>query len=260
MYWKIGIENLPENKETLIWRYMDFTKFVYMLDANALFFCRADCLDDRFEGRWGRRSIQKIKTDLEHQANTGVNVVGGVEEQMRGIVQTADHMRKVMAVNCWHVNDHESAAMWRLYIQAGQGIAICSTVDRLIKAISDDHNMLVFVGTVNYIDYDSEEIPFRNYTTVFLHKRKSFAHEQELRAVATKAHVRVDSDRMNVRLTGEEFQVPGEDLAVDLLTLIRSVHLAPGSPGWMERLVRSVLSRFGLEVPVNRSKLDEEPA
>ena len=33
-----------------IWRYMDFTKFIDMLDKSALFFTRVDKLGDPFEG------------------------------------------------------------------------------------------------------------------------------------------------------------------------------------------------------------------
>ena len=37
-------------QEALLWRYLDFTKFVALLDASALFFVRADKLGDPFEG------------------------------------------------------------------------------------------------------------------------------------------------------------------------------------------------------------------
>ncbi len=35
-----------------IWRYLDFTKFLSYLDKKALFFTRADKLDDIFEGKF----------------------------------------------------------------------------------------------------------------------------------------------------------------------------------------------------------------
>ena len=36
--------------DAVLWRYMDFTKFVSLLDKRALFFVRADKLGDPFEG------------------------------------------------------------------------------------------------------------------------------------------------------------------------------------------------------------------
>ncbi len=41
---------LPENNPK-IWRYMDFTKFMDMLDKESIFFTRSDKFDDKFEGR-----------------------------------------------------------------------------------------------------------------------------------------------------------------------------------------------------------------
>jgi hypothetical protein len=41
---------LTADGDSKVWRYMDFTKFVSLLDGNALFFSRADRLSDAWEG------------------------------------------------------------------------------------------------------------------------------------------------------------------------------------------------------------------
>ena len=40
----------PPPDGAVLWRYMDFTKFVSLLERKALFFCRPDRLGDLFEG------------------------------------------------------------------------------------------------------------------------------------------------------------------------------------------------------------------
>jgi hypothetical protein len=40
----------PSDIHTQIWRYMDFTQFVSILEQKALLFTRADLLEDKFEG------------------------------------------------------------------------------------------------------------------------------------------------------------------------------------------------------------------
>jgi len=40
----------PTDVDTKIWRFMDFTKFVSMLEESGLFFARLDRLGDPFEG------------------------------------------------------------------------------------------------------------------------------------------------------------------------------------------------------------------
>ena len=43
-----SFDSPPDN--AVLWRYIDFTKFVSLLDRKALFFVRADKLGDPFEG------------------------------------------------------------------------------------------------------------------------------------------------------------------------------------------------------------------
>ena len=40
----------PPSSDAILWRYMDFTKYVSLLEKRALFFARADKLEDPFEG------------------------------------------------------------------------------------------------------------------------------------------------------------------------------------------------------------------
>jgi len=46
---------------TKIWRYMDFTKFLSLLEKNAAFFCRADIIGDKFEGAITESTLDSIR-------------------------------------------------------------------------------------------------------------------------------------------------------------------------------------------------------
>jgi hypothetical protein len=46
----------PANREASLWRYMDFTKYVSMLEVKALFLARVDQFGDAFEGAWPRHA------------------------------------------------------------------------------------------------------------------------------------------------------------------------------------------------------------
>lgn len=48
---------LPDDLDTPIWRYMDMYKFQSLLETRALYLCRADLLQDRFEGTYSRHQI-----------------------------------------------------------------------------------------------------------------------------------------------------------------------------------------------------------
>jgi hypothetical protein len=48
MYSAEPLFNVPENENVTIWRYMDFTKLVSLIDKKALYFARADRFSDKF--------------------------------------------------------------------------------------------------------------------------------------------------------------------------------------------------------------------
>lgn len=43
-------------KDAILWRYMDFVKFISLLETNTLFFARADKLGDPFEGSFPKKN------------------------------------------------------------------------------------------------------------------------------------------------------------------------------------------------------------
>ena len=82
-----------------------------------------------------------------------------------------------------HINDHQSAAMWRLYAKNDEGIAIKSSV----KQLADSMNKCkypIFLGEVGYIDFEKDNIPHGNVLIPFLYKRHGFDRERELRAIS----------------------------------------------------------------------------
>ncbi|MGJ6124922.1 hypothetical protein QN239_20355 [Mycolicibacterium sp. Y3] len=149
------------------------------------------------------------------------------------------------------MNEHESAAMWSLY-QSGQpqGLAIKSTYKRLTQCFKAETS--IFVGTVSYINYETDIVPNSNLFDPVMCKRKSFEHERELRAVCT-----------NAGAGGNDFETydypPGIKISVDLNTLIEAVYVSPQAPAWFGDLVRQILKRYQRHWRVNQSNLDDDP-
>ncbi len=85
------------------------------------------------------------------------------------------------------MNEDESAAMWDLYLGNGPEVAVESSFaalrDELDRATGDT---AVAIGSVDYLDYQNDSWgPYRPFNAVF-HKRRSFDHERELRAVIVR--------------------------------------------------------------------------
>lgn len=227
----------------MIWRYLDFAKFVSLLETRSLFFCRSDKFEDRFEGSYPQYNVRQRPTVYGGQ--DGIDAEG-----LQKISTFGRTFRSYMAINCWHANQHESAAMWKLYLKSNDGIAIQTTYTKLNESLKDAKED-VYIGMVNYIDYESEWMPEGNVFYPFAHKRKSFAHENELRAITYRFP---GSPKKPV----DPFE-EGININLDIDKLIENIYIAPGSPAWVTQLIKSVAKKYEIRAPVINSRLAEEP-
>jgi hypothetical protein len=219
-----AFEEAPVDRQLKLFRFLDFTKYVSMLDQRAVFFTRANHLADPFEG-----SHLKSWT-------------GGTQD-----VDDAERRRDSVLVNCWHANAHESAAMWRIYLKSDEGVAIQATVERLESAFEAAAEGL-YVGAVRYLDHeldhDRESAVTGSELGPIFCKRKAFEYEREVRLV---------------KRAGKDRRTGGHYVACDLDRLIERVVVSPAAPSWFADLVRSVTHRYGFDFRIEDSELGREP-
>ena len=220
----------PPPDDAVLWRYMDFTKFVSLLETSALFFSQPDQLGDQFEG-----SISPATPPIvAGEPQVGSPIKKG-KLDLRWLTRFA-------RVNCWHMGEFESEAMWRLYTRERDGVAIKTVFARFKEALVGEES--VNVSQVLYQDYQTESIPFGNALLPLIHKRISFQHEQEVRAIYT--------------------EIPAEDTSggyykVNLLRLVEEIVVAPFAEDWFVDLVRSLAERHGIDDRVRPSTLSDAP-
>ena len=161
----------PSDDATL-WKYLDFTKFVSLLDRRALHFSRTDKLDDPFEGTYPR-----------------MPGLSGVER--RELEKISAVNQSSILVDCWHRNEYESEAMWKLYADWERGLAVRTTFPDMRESFMCEED--IFIGSVRYIDYETEEIDLSFQLEPYITKRKSFEYEQEVRAFSVRTEYETDS-------------------------------------------------------------------
>jgi hypothetical protein len=239
----------PQNENSKVWRYMDFTKLVSLIDSRRLYFTRVDKFGDPFEGSWPRMNViarQQIPDSIPEEGRD--NFI----KSMENMREFSKNWPRYNAINCWHLNEHESAAMWKLYLKSDEGIAICSSYAKLKRCLIDEDT--IFLGVVKYIDYETEWIQDGNVLAPFVHKRKSFEHEQEIRALIAKWPV----GEHELDFTKETIS-HGVQIKVDIETLIERIYIAPSSPAWFADLVKAIVNRYGYTFEVVHSRLYEQP-
>lgn len=240
MYKEHPAFNAPQS-DAVLWRYMDFTKFVSLLEKQALFFARADKLGDPFEG-----SVSKLNEIL------GPIIYKDKISALRALARWTKESRRFTLINCWHENPHESEAMWRLYTGEKDGIAIKTDFNSFKMSFTCSED--IYIGKVSYIDYNSHFIPESNAFFPYLHKRKSFEHEREIRAI----EMTIPTNNQGID-TSQDICAIGKYYNVDLSTLIQTVIVAPFAPEWFLELVKSVTTRYNFNFPVVKSTQADKP-
>jgi len=238
--------------DTPTWRYFDFPKFVSFLEKRALYFSRADLLGDPLEGSFTKAYAADRQTLLGNPPD------GVTAERLQDILQNNEAFFATQSediyVNCWHLGDHESMAMWNGYGGGPYGVAIRSTYGALDAALPSKLGELqapIWLGRVRYLDYTSltERIPKEyNVLSRFTCKHIAYEHEKEIRALFMYPNLGLGS-----------CAVPGHSLPVDLDLLVRRVIVSPLSPSWFDELVLSVCVRFECKPDVGRSNVFGPP-
>jgi hypothetical protein len=240
------IFSLPPSSGARIWRYMDIAKFSSMLQHQSLYLCRADLIGDPFEGSVPRNNPGSVFNPRSFPPDQFQRVT---EDMTKARLRH----RKRVYLNCWHMSEVESAAMWKLYGKIGDAIAIASQFDRLHNCIASSHSEPFYIGTVKYINYDgTDAMPDNNMFWPYLHKRKSFQHECEVRVVH---QVSIPSGMEPDIFEGH----PNIWKAVDLEQLIMRVFVSPESPPQFKEQVENVCKTYWKERLIEQSDLNEEP-
>ena len=191
---------------------------------------RSDKFEDQYEGTFSEPTFEEIK-------KLAIN-----NPEFLNYYKT--HREKV-AISSWHINEYESFAMWQIFTQNSEGLAIQSTIGRLQKALKPETNLKQYIGQVNYIDYKKEYIPFDDLFFPFLFKRKSFQYERE---------VRIISDTSDTAITIND----GIKINVDISQLIDKIYIHPKSENWYKNLVIELVSKLGFDIEIEKSDLESD--
>ena len=264
--------------DQIIWRFLTLEKLLHMILNGSLYFTQVLELqkDDPFESQFSSAHIIAIKTimsDVEalkaflRYANK-TEEIDLNDDRIKNQINMAlnipmlEMFAKFAAgihyVNCWHVNDFESAAMWRLYCSNHSGVAIKSTVGKLKKSIEDNESD-IYIGKIEYIDYRTEVIPTGNSFNTIFRKRLSFAHENELRVCLVQLPERLEGEENSAVYSFLDRNPKGIHLKCKMTELIDEVVVSPLSQAWFTETIKGVLESLVPGLNVKKSDLFDPP-
>lgn len=219
-----------------LWRYMDLSKFISLIEKSALWLARADTFRDKHEGRFPddmRQTIEQAYKDFDSEDNSPVKDA----DDFQG------YLRKNTFISCWHKNFDENMVMWEIYGRENNALAIQSTVERMKGNLDSSklrgHSLIL--KNVTYLPPD--EIPgVLPYEECFFFKRPHFSFEEE---------VRISLDTYS-RANPSKRTPVGYYLPIFANGLIEKILIHPDSQDWFVDVVNSIAKQYQIHAPVER--------
>lgn len=278
------------DRRTKIQRYMDFSKFLHLLESKQLFMCRIDKFEDKLEG--GLTTINdffysgaaealsnlvnnSLPLSFGRNSNTPESIKEAQQRQQEyedkcrdksfktvfGDIKLSEKItykdvikaqKKWFDVSCWYSNidDTESIAMWKIYGNDINSVCITTTIGQLLDSIEEDKDVNLLMQKVEYIDHRADY-----YSLDVDSKLAPFVHKHK--AYKFENEIRLiaynqSNDPLSNRVdAGSLIRLTSNDF-------INSVKVSPEAPEWFFNLVKDVFNdRYEQTGVVARSDLDD---
>jgi hypothetical protein len=221
---------------------MDLAKFISLLSNKALYFASPkkfndpyDCdlpkshyqaLDDEHEN-WKKRQLQEFEEKVPNFKNTlQYDQIIQTMNKMPSTEKLNESVKEKFCVSCWHINDYENEALWKIYTNQGEGIAIETTDVKLKESFITTKN--IHCDKVRYEDFDTAPIKKGHKHYAGFIKRKAFEYEKEYRAMV---------------MLDEADYGQGSLIQVNLDTLIQKVHISPLMPNYFFDAIKYICEK-----------------
>jgi len=225
---QIDLKTIDLSDDQKLWRYMDISKFISMLDSNAIWLARADTVKDKHEGRFPDDMRKRIKDAYRNFPDTDKSPVKDADDFQ-------DYLVKNTFISCWHKNLDENMVMWEIYGRENSSLAVQTTVGR-IRSNTDTSKLNGYSLIMKGIDYkNADEIQgVIKYEECFLRKRRHYVYEEE---------VRISLDTYN-KCAPTKNTPYGYLLPCKLNLIIESILVHPDCSDWFLKVINSICSKY----------------
>jgi hypothetical protein len=233
---------IPDHFNSTVWRYLNLKKFKSLLKDKSLYFSRSDLLGDSYEGTTTKQNVEYRKKFYSEATEHFLN---------KGLPEMQRLWGKCSYVSCWHTNNCESDAMWKLYIEDSKdfrnGVAIKTSITSLKINILDTERTFL-LGFVNYIGFDKDVIPEWNAFCPLFTKRNILKHEQEFRIITDNL------GSINDVLKDETLAERGLLIPINL-SFIEEIIISPYSSDNFAKEVKELVDQSGIDLKIRESSI-----
>jgi hypothetical protein len=261
-----------------LWRYLDIAKYIDIITKDRIWFQRVSELRkvDPYEStptkydEEKRTRVVEAKTKDELRSIVAQYILSDFVPfidnnpdkslkffQLLLVTQNITDMNAYThSISCWHENQGESDAMWALYAGRNAGIAIKSSVSRVLEAFKSSSRQM----SIAKVTYDSPSGTLSAETSgiydSLLIKRHAYHHESEVRIIAKTLDGYESSDPTRYYIDFAKPVPPGVYIECDIYSLIEEVVVSPLMPLYAFQAIEDMTSRvLSRRIPIRRSTL-----
>lgn len=221
------------NEDQKLWRYMSLDKLIDILHKKRLYFSAVgNYTFDPHEGLLPKTLRQEFARLFEKNLTSPNENIDF--EKMISLLLSA------FTVNCWHQNDGESEAMWKLYSDLNKGVAIQTTVKSLSNSITSELSDKILFSDVHYVDLHNNaniNLGFTSFKLIPVFKRLAFQHEREARLIYSHP----------IEKGMEKFHNKSPaTIEINPLLLIEKIYISPYAEEPFPSSVECILKMFGI--------------
>ncbi|AIK16054.1 hypothetical protein GZ59_43670 [Pectobacterium atrosepticum] len=261
-------------------RYMNFAKFISLLDNREIFLCKTSLFEDELEGGFTvidemlsdgsaaildnvvnnllptvnkqtleeREERNKISADvMKHVEEEPYHTVfGDIEKKDFSHQELHERIKDFIDVCCWHSNEKESMAMWKIYGEDDFAVCVITDVGNIKRSIIKNKEYKILIAKVKYLIYEDEHFKQEHPLAQYMHKTDFYSYENEVRIIGYDPTSNIYEER----------KASGTRIGVNLQELVQEIRVSSTAPDWFLGLVRSICKKFSLDVQVCRSGIN----
>lgn len=239
------------DKNEKIVRYLSLAKFHSLLFKKTLFFSPISSMTDKHEGTiFTNEGVARLQALME-LAQYPKEDVEKVREKIRGEQETLDKLKTFVAINCWNLADHESFALWKIYVPSGEGVAIRTSRSKLVSKIDKQYAPYITQAMVRYA---SDQTGFD--ASVFFKKHLPYRYEGEYRLALDCVNMKGHED-FRSKLIQQLAEKGGLEIPLVDLNFIDEIIISPFVGKWFFDVVENLVAASGAKCKIVSSAIND---
>jgi hypothetical protein len=200
---------------------MNFDNFINIVANNYLWFSRLDSMEDATEGCY-----KDINLLTKHcpRGNSYKKMEMNIQNEYKKQSEIESFIRNNFFISCWSIGSDENFALWKIFTEKNNGIAIKSNVQNILDSIQSEK--IICHGKVEYEKKISSTSNFHSYCYT---KNIHYKYENEYRFIVKEIE---QSNKKHITV------------GINYKSIIEEIFFSPYVEKWKRNIFIDIIKRF----------------